>query len=1057
MNRRLHAPFVFLLGSTVLVACFNSGQGKGPLQSDKNATAATLRIEEVTNGFGRLLPHVVHAVDPITGAVSPSQLVEIRSFEDLLANPPSLINPVLPPATWLVDTITGDPRNPAGQPGNHFAVVRFSRTLDFASILDSTAGGLSNNGLTGAITVVAYDQATGFSQAVEGRGFINGVTYFGNPPLGERWVAPAGRDHVQVLPVTRNGVLVSPPPGLGYPGTTVPLVNSGFQGSGQFVNRTTFTYVVDSDGDLSTFEGFPTGRVIRVVVNDSVRDKDGKRLEDGGVGTSVVGNDATGPGPLLDGVGGNPVTFPLDLASDVPCDVQVHWSFDESCQPHSVGPLPSLVPPSLTNEFTIEFLPPVAVGQPPPGSTIPLPFTALPVSPFNFTEFVLTPVATFPGSDPFGAIAKAFVTYFHNAAEDLFSNSDPNNQVTSQIEFTIGDCPGLINVPVAPGAIYTGSNGGGTAGGVRVIDLDGFGQGTGDPTFNHVNDPIYDVVLDANGEPIQGDISKFPFNPNLALTDLFPPIGEDSTSIAGGSRGVFQLGQDSTLRTQLVDGSTVGTIADMMLGHPLDIAFNNFDCLSGSQNLCASTAFQVHPLNGNLGAAGNSISHAPHPNPPRIRLAPSCFAPLIQTEEPTFGDADRNGSYQTNALGPDGNPFGSVGGLGPNALLTKQSHYSRVAIGNNSGTFPGPAPTSITCPVFVLRQQIGHYLYVLDSSGGKVIVLNSNRMNVLDVIPVADPRDLAISPDSNILAVSNKGTNTVTFIDTDPNSPTFHKVVKVTQLIDHVNNRFGVGPSEIVWQPDDEDILVICEGSNSMAIIGSGSLEVRKIIPGVSQPKYVAVTNRDITFGFQTNLYYAYVINSVGDTSVFESGPDGVQGIGFDDFIGSISVQGSSGLPNASAVQPNPNSLQHAVYIAYRDAGRGAVAEVHLHDAPTGARSLSASAFLPDPNFRNKEFRVKNTYVGVFSSSSVIDIALDDLSNFGGLIDQTSQFGTNRTIQHSSKSLMRPGPFTVSEPQYLFVANANGKVDVIKLSTAQPIRVPISVPGVAVLCHFWRQ
>lgn len=1013
-----------------------------------------MRIEEVTNGFGRLLPHVVHAVDPVTGAVSPSQLVEVRSFDDLLDNPPSDLNPVLPPATWPVET-----KNPKGSIGNHFVAVRFSRSLKVSSVLDPTASGLANNGLTGAVTVVAYDQATGFSEPVPGRGFIDGVTYFGNPPKTERWVRGQGRDRVRVLNVTRAGTVLQP--GIGYPGTNdanggVP--DGSFIGAGQLVNKTTFVFVADSDSSLATYETFPTDRVIRVVINDNVLSEDGRELDDAGVATSVVGNDATGPKPLLDGVGGSPVTSPQNLTQNVPCDTDVVWTFDESVQPHSLGSLPGPIPPSLTPEFTVEFLPPVAVGSPPPGQRVQLPYTVLPITPFDFSQFVVTPISTFPGSDPFGATATAFVTYFQNSAEDLFQNQDINNVASDEISFDIGDCPGLVNVPVAPGVIYVGSNGGGETGGIRAIDLDGFGQGTGDPTFDTVH-PEYNVVFDSNRVPISGDIAKFPFNPNLQVQDIFPPLSADTTSLAGGSRGVLQLAQDSTLRTQLVSNEVVGTIADMMLGHPLDVAFNNFDCLSGSKNQCASSAFQLQVLNATY-FPGNSISHAPHPNPPRIRLAPSCYAPFIQGEEPTFGDANRDGSYATNRLQP-GNAFGQVGGLGPSGLLTNSTFYSGGVYGASVGnTFNGPAPTSPSCPSFGLRQQIGHFLYVLDSQRDRVVVLNSNRMTVLDEIPVPDPRDLAMSPDLNVLAVSNKGVNTVTFIDTDPSSVNFHKVIRSTQLIDEVNNRVGLGPAEIVWQPEDEDILVLCESSNSMAIIASSSLRVRKIIPGVSQPRYLAASERDVVTGFQTNLYYAYVVSTNGDVTIFESGPDGPQGIGFDAFIGKPSLQGRSGFPGVAAVQPDPNSFFAGVYLAYRNGGDGAVAHMHLHDAPFGARSLASQAFLPDPNFRSKEWRVDRDFIDAFSSSSITDIALDNLTNNGGLADATSTYGSSLTIQHSSKGLKRPvpgGEVTSSQPQFLFAANANGKVDVIDLRLGSPFVQPITVPGAQVLCDFWRQ
>ncbi|MBC8330002.1 MAG: hypothetical protein H8E31_14785, partial [Planctomycetes bacterium] len=708
MNRRFLASTVALLSVAGLTSCGSSGSGF----SDPNATATSFFIEEVNNGFGRLLPHVVHQVDPITGAISSDQLVEIRTLDDLLANRPSENNPILPPAAWPVDAIVP---SISRAPGNHFVAVRFSRSLKIDSILDRTAGGLSNNGLTGALQVVAYDPVTGYSEQVEGRGFIDGRTYFGNPPKLEKWIRKDGSNHVLPVNITRNGVVLQP--GTGFPGTDIGVQDGSFQNAGSNLSLNTFMFVVDSDGDLSTYETLPEDRVIRVVINDSIFSRDGRRLIEPGVATANVGADTRPPLPLLDGVAGNIVTQPINLAINVTCDEPIHFYFSESCQPYSVGPLPRRVPPALSNEFTVEFLPGVPPGYPPPGQRVTLPFTVMPVSPYDFTQFLIQPVVTFPGGDPQGAAAQAFVTYFENAALDLYLNGDPNTLETDEITFEIsGECPGLVNAPVAPGAIYLASNGGGTAGGLRVLDLDGFGQGTGNPTHNYA-DPFYDAL----------DISKFPFNPNVTspqASSMFPPLAADPTTLAGGSAGVFTLAKDSSLSTQLVTGQTVGTVADMMLGHPLDLLFNNFECLSGGQNLCASAAFQLHPLNG-ASFPGNSISHAPHPNPPRIQLAPSCFAPLIMTEEPT---TPLSGGV-VNLLIP-GDAFGTIGGAGPSGLLTTFQTYAG---------FFGPAPANVVCPTFTLRQQVGHLLYVLDTDSNQIVVLNSNRMNVLATIPVADP------------------------------------------------------------------------------------------------------------------------------------------------------------------------------------------------------------------------------------------------------------------------------------------------------------------------------
>jgi len=1008
-----------------------------------------MNILEVSNGFGRLLPYVIPVADGVTGLPT-AQLVEIRSIQDLLDNPSTELNPIKPPANWPLEKL-----NPANQTGNHFVAVKFSRSLSRNSVLDASAGGLANQGLTGAITVVAYDQVTGQSAVVKGRGFINGQTYFGANGKLETWVRKNGTQQVQARTVSRNGANLRP--GIGFPGTDDAangIVDGRFSGAGNLISPNTFVFVVDNDDDLSTYESFPTDRVIRVVIKGAedgaspasiiggVRSSDGRYLEQGGIATSHVGGDRVTPKLLLDGLGGLAVTLPRDLASDLPCDQTIRFSFDEACQPHSLGPLPGLVAPALSNEFTVEFLPPVSPGSPPPGQTVQLPYTILPVSPFNLTEYIVSPVVDFPGSDPFGAQAQATVTYFHNSAVDMVLNTDDSSQRNTPVRFSIGsDCAGLVNVPVAPGVIYCGSVGDALSGGIRAIDLDGFGQGTGNPTFDGLN-VFLNVTFDENGDPIAGDVSKFPFNSNLGVPGLFPPLGADSTSIAGGSRGVFTLAQDSTLRTQLVSPKEVGTVVDMQIGHPLDIAFNNFDCLSGGKNICASAALQRHPLSGPH--EGNGITTAPHPNPPRLRLAPSCFSPLIQSEEPTSVSASNN----TLVIG--GDAFGTIGGQGPSGLLTQSILYT----GFN---FTGPAPPQASCPTFVMRQQVGHFLYVLDSVGEQVVVLNSNRMTVLDRIPVSSPRDLAIAPDLNMLAVSNFGPGTVSFIDTNPNSPTFHTVVKAASLVDIVNSRSGRGPTEVVWQPGGEDILVLCESSGALAILSGAGFEVRKIIPGIENPKLLAVSDRGTQFGFRSGLYYAYVVSESGSMQVFESGPDGIQGIGFDDFIGAPNLDGRSGFSNPSAILMDPGSNQHSVLVAYSESGSSIVDSIWLENAPTGPVSLRIPpGQVVDPNRRDKEWKLQKQFASVFSSASILDLAVDDLTNIG---DTTQLLAgpLGGVISHSGKGLHR-GANPVSAPQFLFAASANGLVDVVDLSTGLPVlQRPIRVPGVSVLAHYWRQ
>src|SRR4029453_18822369 len=130
---------------------------------------------------------------------------------------------------------------------------------------------------------------------------------------------------------------------------------------------------------------------------------------------------------------------------------------------------------------------------------------------------------------------------------------------------------------------------------------------------------------------------------------------------------------------------------------------------------------------------------------------PLCVQPFIGGKEPTSVT-----SLGANFLQP-GDPFGVPdAGLPPSGLLST---------GGNTG-FLGPGPDGIPlngCPEYTLRQQIGHFLYLIERGRRELVGLNSNRMSVLEPIPLPDPTDLAMSPNLDLLAVSNQKSNSVSF------------------------------------------------------------------------------------------------------------------------------------------------------------------------------------------------------------------------------------------------------------------------------------------------------
>lgn len=600
----------------------------------------------------------------------------------------------------------------------------------------------------------------------------------------------------------------------------------------------------------------------------------------------------------------------------------------------------------------------------------------------------------------------------------------------------------VVNAPVAPEAIYVARAG--DTGGLSVIDLNGFGASTGAPEFDIVFGP------DSEGQ------TRFPFNPNLALqgTQLVPPLTPGSTTTNGGSRGVFTLTEDSELNDRLLERPEYASITDLALGAPLDLAFHNglpFGCSSGGGNLCASSflqrlevalagpntlrpALDGDPVLNLVEQGGNPISFAPHPNPPQAVSPPLCLDPLIRGLEPTSSETTRNGFV--NLLVP-GDALGDPSiGLPPTGLLSREQN----------AFFVGPSSPQANvnlCSSFMIRQQVGHFLYLADRSAQQLVVLNSNSFDVLARIPVGDAVELATGPNLDRLAVADRAGNAVHFVDIDPRSSTFHRVLETVPV--------GRSPRGIAWDPGNEDVLVCNEGDDSISVISAATLQVRKTVtaPGLRRPFAVAVTERQNQFGLQRFVYFGWILDRDGSLWLFESGPDGTGGWGFDDIVGRAPIR----FPGARALQPDPLRLEGGVWIAHEDAEGGALSNVVV-DADPGIQPLTPGE---TPNLRDLVLSVARTIGADQLTGTPLDLGFDNLRNFGALENLASPFAAGAPAPMNGKSLVRSldglGFHNTSEPTYLFVPvrggdSGSGAVDVIDLATGQRIDTDVFQPGV---------
>ncbi len=946
-----------------------------------------------STGFGQIYPHQIRELDAF--GVPTTKIIDVGNVDVLKKNlAPN--NAVLPVATFGTKATL-----PGGANGNQFLMLRFSHELAVSSLLQSSAG---NSGMTGSVQVLAFDPVTETQAFVSGKAFVGGKTFFGSTTLVEA-VRADDKGNVSIVDARATGF---------------PL---GFTGDEDLVQPNTLVFVPDTDGDLTTFERFPNNRVIRILITSAVQDLRSKPVIEEVCTATGVGVDAIRPNVL--GYTATPQISPGNGQLGVDPRTTIRISFSKPVQPRDVGAFfdsAVLTPPSRGVTLNVTLA----------ATTAPVLYYADPLSASDLCSYTIRPAYFFPG----------FVPVTVNVATSINSLAALGLQQSVSTTFNTGKGPGLVNAPVAPEAIYVGR--GGSSAGLSVIDLNGFGQGTGD---------IGDTYP-----------SRFLKNPNLGAPRVNPPELPGTTNADAGGEGVFTVTRDTNLSDRLLDESIVTGVDDIHIGQPLDKVFNN-----ESLNENTTRANQLNPTTGTTtNAWGNSISIAPVPNPPKLLFPPPNpaaaifgqrpavhssgppFVPgTVQPRHPPAGPCLNSPLNRLVQGDPDSDDVGQIGIFG--GIVTS------VFVGPQPP--PGtPVPPTPFCP-YLSRQQIGHFLYVLDRGKDQVLVVNSNRMTVLETIQVSDPFSMALSPNLRRLAVTNFSGASVTFIDTDPASLTFNTVVGVTEV--------GNGPTACAWQPEGEDLLVLNSSDNSMTIIGGADLQFRKTVKGgLAQPIEVAVAPRQGTFGFQTGTYFAYILNRNGSVAIFESGPDGTNGIGFDDIIG---VPASAHFRGARSIMPDGRALNSAVWIGHvDDNGLGTISHFELTTSFFGPIpvNLNSGGFVQSPTLRQREWTVNGRLGGSSATTSVkdrlsgnapVDLAVDDIRNFGAAPDLVStQVGNIVYADHSGKGIMKGGA-PASNPRFLFVALGDrGRVDVLEIATGKVLR-RIDMPGVRALSHYWRQ
>jgi hypothetical protein len=1071
---RAQPSFLRLLPAlaTLLVPACGGGSGGG-------GGSGSFFIVEVSNGFGRILPHQIAELDPLT-QLPTTQILEVRNYETLVENL-TFQNLLRPPTEWPAQAVL-----PSGVGGNHFLVARFSRALDPTSVLSTTESGA----LGGAIEVRAVNPLTGEFRTIGGRALVGGQTYGPETDLDgnlifQPWVTLDSGDLGDELDVLH-------PLGLGFPGTEPA---SAFIGAADLLGPEALVFVVDEDGDLRTHETFPAGLPIQMKITEAVLSGSGRALTGAGLASSTVGPDTIAPELLVSGVSQDPAISPARGEQEVDPETSVIVEFTEPVQLLTVGSLDDGTPPTLSGAIQLSFGPSTARTA--------VPFMVRPISVYDLTRVELEPVYAFPGTGPtipgvqcdnlFGTVnVRVNIGQFRDLSVRGPNGLGVFNTQSRDSFFVTREGTGLVNAPVVPDAIYIGRTG--SVQGISVIDLNGFGAGTGNP--------LYEIA-----EPIKFGNSNYPNNPNVALQGAFmiPPLVAGTCTFNGGSAGVFTLTKDSSLRDMVATSPLLESVGDMAIGHALDTTFNNeqpFGCQSGGGNICVQGGLkQIRIIPGGPNTVASShvanlpilkaddgvenlVSWAPHPNPPPLVFPPLCLSPLIGGQEPTsivttcapaaVGGCNFTygapftavgGPTLQNLLVPGPNPFGNPSiGLPPQSALSAELN----------SFFEGPStpqPLPSLCQPYMIRQQVGHFLYVVDRVASEIVVFNSNRFTVLDRIRLLDPTSLAMSPNLDFLAVTNEGADQVSFIDIDPSSATFHQVVKTTTV--------GVGPTGICWENSNEDIFVCNQGEGTVSILSGFTLDVRKTLRNqIQRPVDVTLTPRQTVFGFARGVYFGYILNQNGTVAFFESGPDGINGIGFDDVVGSLPFR----FLRPKAIQADPTNLNSAAWVVHEnpldaegnDSGQGGGAISNF--AITGGLPLPIPLDpgpFTSPQIRELEFGVLASIAeGAIGLSGIpVDIAFDNMRNLTALTNYGTTFSAGNNISYNGKSLVRilgGAALQGNSPQFMFVAVPNpGVIDVFDMTSGAFERVDTNVffdgtdsipaPNATVVVDYFRQ
>jgi YVTN family beta-propeller protein len=785
--------------------------------------------------------------------------------------------------------------------------------------------------------------------------------------------------------------------------------------------------------------------------------------------------------------------------------------FSEPCVPSTVGKSALLDGKPFLGNLPLIATPPAPPAPPLPhtyitatlnSATSPLyiPCDVEPLNTNNLATYVITPLIDLPTNRQVTLVVvdsqanQNPLTGEFSGPIDLAGNFKLSGDFRTN--FNVGKGRAPVNAPVSPEVFYWLPIDGR---GVGAVDLNGFGATTNTPgkwdntrinatTGTREYDPDKSAQLwqhaaivtkspnTANGIGIlgapNGGYSRFRWPVGLGSYVYGPALSAGTADFSVGGEnwqgqgndlgntgtpipGVNEMSSGFETLVRNADGEVlltgasgdIGNVADLVTGEFLDAGI--FD----TQSIFAAPNFHVSGFWG-AGITRNNIGDPPICNPP-----PSRFWVGLNPIDILID--------QSNPLGVarliEGDEVWNAGGR--SYALVRPSDITPTSIDQTpfAGFGNGPAPqTGTAVSVYAARQQVGNYLYAVDTENKALQVLNSNTFQTIATIDLPDPSAVGVMPDNRFVFTSNAGDDTMSIIGSDPTKVDFHKEVARIAV--------GKGPATISCQMDGEDVFVVNSLDDTVSIVNLKTLSVRKTLTSLMDgPRDIVCTPRQGAFGWNAGVYFAYIANFSGNNVVvYESGPDGPQGIGCNNVLGTLPTQSSNQTiiePRGMCYSPFPDAeglYAGGVFVAHRDEnGFGLVTHIQfVHQALFGPLPcvLPPGRFFIPPGFNVRLFDIVGRWgdhdgsrlIGSKPSSVVLtDFRTDQYRMFPAQPPSNDLRGTpgfgGASSRHPIRFIQPPDPraphMPVVEPDRMYVAFEDS--DTIQI--IDPIRVGISI------------